>query len=100
MKVKVLKPFADKFTHRTNEEGTILNLDETRIPNLVRRGLVEVLEVAPAKAPEPEKELVKEPEKELEKEPEKKPEKEPEVAPKETKPKTKATKSAKTKKSK
>ena len=96
MKVKVLKPFADKFTHRTNEEGTILNLDETRIPNLVRRGLVEVLEVAPAKAPEPEKELVKEPEKELEKEPEKK----PEVAPKETKPKTKATKSAKTKKSK
>lgn len=54
MKVKVLKPFCDKFTRKTNEEGQILNIDEARAVGLSKRGLVEMLE--DPKPDEPEEE--------------------------------------------
>jgi hypothetical protein len=52
MRVKVLKPFADKITHAMYGVGTIIDVDKDRADDMVSRGLASSLEPksAPKKA--------------------------------------------------
>lgn len=54
MKVKVLKPFADKFTKKMYNAGQVLDFEADRAADLVKRELAEAVEEPKEEKPEGE----------------------------------------------